>query len=176
MRTKLTIDLQHFYRHLRSQKINYEVLKEYSKKEEKQEIEEEADENEIAYYKTSNDIAVQTGWSPHTNPEFPCCPTEISDQPLQDYLRNLKEGKVYVTANYGESTVFEFTLYKDNIIVSTKIPNGVKHFALSKIEWNGEVFIHTSKGTFFEENGVRAAYTRAQDKEWDGPDSIDDYC
>ena len=27
MRTKLTIDLQHFYRHLRSQKINYEVLK-----------------------------------------------------------------------------------------------------------------------------------------------------
>ena len=29
MRTKLTIDLQHFYRHLRSQKINYEVLKEY---------------------------------------------------------------------------------------------------------------------------------------------------
>ena len=28
MRTKLTIDLQHFYRHLRSQKINYEVLKE----------------------------------------------------------------------------------------------------------------------------------------------------
>ena len=153
-----------------------EFLKEYSKKEEKQEIEEEADENEIAYYKTSNDIAVQTGWSPHTNPEFPCCPTEISDQPLQDYLRNLKEGKVYVTANYGESTVFEFTLYKDNIIVSTKIPNGVKHFALSKIEWNGEVFIHTSKGTFFEENGVRAAYTRAQDKEWDGPDSIDDYC
>ena len=27
MRPKLTIDLQHFYRHLRSQKINYEVLK-----------------------------------------------------------------------------------------------------------------------------------------------------
>ena len=31
MITKLTIDLQHFYRHLRSQKINYEVLKEYQK-------------------------------------------------------------------------------------------------------------------------------------------------
>ena len=30
MRTKLTIDLKHFYSHLRSQKINYEVLKEFS--------------------------------------------------------------------------------------------------------------------------------------------------
>ena len=153
-----------------------EFLKEYSKKEEKQEIEEEADENEIAYYKTSNDIAVQTGWSPHTNPEFPCCPKEVSNQPLHDYLRNLKDGKVFVTANYGESTVFEFTLYKDKIIVSTKIPNGVKSYALSEIEWNGEVFVHTSKGTFSDENGVRAAYTRAQDMEWDGPDSIDFYC
>lgn len=152
-----------------------EFLKEYSKKEEKQEIE-EADENEIAYYKTSNDIAVQTGWSPHTNPEFPCCPKEVSNQPLHDYLRNLKDGKVFVTANYGESTVFEFTLYQDKILVITKIPNGIKHFALTTIEWNGEVFVHTSKGTFSEENGVRAAYTRAQDKEWDGPDSIDNYC
>lgn len=153
-----------------------EFLKEYSKKEEKQEIEEEADENEIAYYKTSNDIAIQTGWSPHTNPEFPCCPKEVSNQPLHDYLRNLKEGKVFVTANYGESTVFEFTLYKGKIIVSTKIPGGIKNFALSEIEWNGEVFIHTAIRTFFDENGVRAAYTRAQDMEWDGPDSIDDYC
>jgi hypothetical protein len=95
---------------------------------------------------------------------------------LQDYFNNLKEEKVYVTANYGASTVFEFTLYKDKIIVSTKIPNVVKSYALSEIEWNGEVFIHTAIRTFSDENGVRAAYTRAQDMEWDGPDSIDDYC
>lgn len=127
-------------------------------------------------FKTSNKYAVQQGWAPHTNPEFPCCPTEISNQPLQDYFNNLKEEKVYVATNYGASTVFEFTLYKDKILVSTKIPGGIKNYALSEIEWNGEVFIHTSKGTFFEENGVRAAYTRAQNLEWDGPDSIDDYC
>ena len=146
-----------------------DFLERYGKKEDEPQPEEE-------YFKTSNKYAVQKGWAPYTNPEFPCCPTEISDQPLQDYFYNLKEEKVYVTANYGASTVFEFTLYKDKIIVSTKIPNGVKSYALSEIEWNGEVFIHTSKGTFFEENGVRAAYTRAQDMEWDGPDSIDDYC
>ena len=148
-------------------------LENHSKKNDKPEINEEIELPE--FFKTSNKLAVQRGWSPYTNPEFPCCPTEISDQPLQDYFNNLKEEKVYVTANYGASTVFEFTLYKDKIIVSTKIPNGVK-YALSEIEWNGEVFIHTAIRTFFDENGVRAAYTRAQDMEWDGPDSLDDYC
>ena len=95
---------------------------------------------------------------------------------VQTKCDNLKAEKIYVTTNYGASTVFEFTLYKDKIIVSTKLPPGAKNFALSKIEWNGEVFIHTSIRTFFDENGVRAAFTRAQEKEWDGPDSIDDYC
>ena len=152
-----------------------EFLEYHSQKNEKPEIiEEEVELPKL--FETSNKLAVQTGWKPYTNPEFPCCPTVVSEQPLKDYFNNLREGKVYVTTNYGASTVFEFTLYKDKIIVSTKIPNGVKSYALSEIEWNGEVFIHTSKGTFFEENGVRAAYTRAQDMEWDGPDSIDDYC
>ena len=152
-----------------------EFLENQSKKNDKSEINEEEIEF-LEFFKTSNKLAVQRGWSPYTNPEFPCCPTEISNQPLQDYFNNLKAEKIYVTTNYGASTVFEFTLYKDKIIVSTKIPGGIKNYALSEIEWNGEVFIHTSKGTFFEENGVRAAYTRAQDLEWDGPDSIDDYC
>ena len=150
-------------------------LEHHSKKNEKPEIIEE----EVTlpkFFETSNKLAVQTGWAPYTNPEFPCCPTEISEQPLKDYFNNLREGKVFVTANYGESTVYEFVLCNDKIIVSTKLPPGVKNFALSEVEWNGEVFIHTSIRTFFEVNGVRAAFTRAQGKEWDGPDSIDDYC
>ena len=47
----------------------------------------------------------------------------------------------------------------------SNISGRIKNYAQSEIEWNGEVFIHTSKGTFFEENGVRAAYTRAQNLE-----------
>ena len=152
-----------------------EFLEYHSKTNEEPEIKDE-DVKLPNLFKTSNKLAVQTGWKPYTNPEFPCCPTEISDQPIRDYFDNLEEGKVYVTTNYGESTIFEFTLYEDKIIVSTKLPPGAKNFALSKIEWNGEVFIHTSIRTFLDENGVRAAYTRAQNLEWDGPDSIDDYC
>lgn len=127
-------------------------------------------------YMTSNKLAVQHGWAPYTKPEFPCCPTEVSDNPLQDYFNNLEEGKPFVVASYGPSKVYKFTIGEDILLVVTKIPNGVKSFAFTKIYWNGDVFIHKSEGTYFEENGVMADYTRAQGLEWDGPDSIDNYC
>lgn len=126
------------------------------------------------YFPTSNPLAVQRGWMPYSNPEFLCCPTSVSDEPLKDYLANLKEGNVFVKANYGESTIEEFTQYNDSILVITRVPN-IKPFGLAKVSWTGEAFLHESKGTFFEENGVRAAYTRAQGLEWDGEESIDDY-
>ena len=135
---------------------------------------EEQSKNNIDYFETNNKLAVQRGWASYTNPEFPCCPSKVSNNPLEDYLARLQEGKVFVVTKYGESKVFEFTRYKDKLIISTKIPNGVKDYGLSEVEWNGEVFIHTSKGTFFEENGVRAAYARAQEQEWTSPNSIDD--
>lgn len=128
------------------------------------------------YFETSNSLAIQKGWAPHTNPEFPCCPAEVSNEPLKDYLANLKVGDTFVTTNYGPSTIFEFTLHKTKLLIITKIPNGVKCFALADIEWNGSAFVHTSHGTYFAEDGVRAAYTREQGLVWDGPESIDDYC
>lgn len=128
------------------------------------------------YFVTSNPLAVQIGWSPRTNPEFPCCPTEVSNDPLNDYLASLKVDGLFVVTNYGSSTIFEFTLHNDKLLVITKIPNGVKSFALADVEWNGSVFVHISHGTFFTEDGVRTAYTREQGLVWDGPESIDDYC
>lgn len=161
------------YQTKHSERVHYDV---YGKLIGQEQREEKPVEKKIEFFETTNRLAVQRGWSPYTDPEFPCCPSEVSDNPLEDYLTRLQEGKVFIIANYGESTVFEFTQYKDKLIISTKIPNGVKNYGLAEVEWNGEVFIHTSKGTFFEENGVRAAYTIAQEQEWTGPDSIDDYC
>ena len=142
------------------------------------EVNEVEDEQQptLECYETPNKLAVQHGWAPYTKPEFPCCPTKVSNDPLQDYFNNLAEGKEFVVATYGPSTVYKYTIYEDILLVVTKIPNGVKSFAFTKVYWNGDVFIHKSEGTFFEENGVMAAYTTAQDQEWDGPDSIDNYC
>ena len=81
-----------------------------------------------------------------------------------------------MNASYGASTVYEYTIHDNQLLVLTRIPIGFKRFALARVTWNGKVFIHESMGTFFEENGVLAAFTRAQGKVWEGPESIDDYC
>ena len=76
---------------------------------------------EEKYSVTSNKLAVYIGWT--SNPEFPCCPIDISDNPLQDYLNNLKIGKIFVKTYYGESLVHEYTIYNDKLLVITKIMN-----------------------------------------------------
>lgn len=142
-------------------------------RQEKMELQEN---NVIEYFETSNKLAQQLGWRPYTNPEFPCCPQEVADNPIQEYADQLEEGKVFVAATYGDSTVYKYTINENQLLVVTHIPNGVKPFGFARITWNGKVFIHESIGTYFQEDGVMAAFTRAQGLEWDGPDSIDDYC
>lgn len=134
-------------------------------------------ENNVSeYFETSNILAQQLGWRPSTNPEFPCCPKEVAEHPIQEYADQLAEGKVFVSAQYGDSTVYKYTIHDKELLVITKIPNGVKDYALARVTWNGKAFIHESMGTYVQEVGVMAAFTRAQGLEWDGPDSIDNYC
>lgn len=134
-------------------------------------------ENNADYNATSNPLAVQIGWSPHTKPEFPCCPNRIDTNPLQEYANNLETGKPFVDIFYGASHIYEYTLDKNKIVIITKLPeNGLKNFALAEVLWNGQVFIHKALGTYFEENGARAAYMRELGQTWNGPESIDDYC
>lgn len=142
----------------------------------RQEQKELRENNVSEYYETSNKLAQQLGWNPYTNPEFPCCPNEVTGDPIQEYAANLMEGKVFVSANYGVSKVYKTTIHDNQLLVVTKIPNGVKKFGLARVMWNGKVFVHEGMGTYFEENGVMAAFTRAQGLEWDGPDSVDNYC
>lgn len=135
------------------------------------------EENHVSgYFATSNKLAQQLGWKPYTNPEFPLCPKQVFDNPLKEYAEKLVEGSDFVVASYGASTVFKHAIYENQLLVITRTPNGVKDFALARITWNGKVFVHESMGTYFEENGVMAAFTQAQGKEWNGPDSIDNYC
>lgn len=127
-------------------------------------------------YQTKRKLAAQIGWSPHSEPDFPCCPNVVSDNPLKNYLDNMHKGEDFVTTTYGKSTIHDFTLFEDKIIVVTHIPEGVKSWGMAEVTWDGTKFVHSSKGTFFAENGVMAAFTIAQGKEWEGEDSIDMYC
>lgn len=86
------------------------------------------------------------------------------------------QNKLFQRLIWLADTVYKRTIYEDILLVVTKLQNSIKSFAFAKIYWNGEVFIHKTEGTFFDENGVMAAYTIAQDQKWTGGDSIDFYC
>ena len=133
--------------------------------------------NNTDFFETSNPLAFQVGWEPHTEPKFPCCPTSVGENPLQEYAMELEVGKPFVEIFYGPSTVYEYTIHENKLIIITKLPNGgPKKFGLAEVLWNGKVFIHKGISTYFQENGVRAAYARQQGQVWDGEESIDDYC
>lgn len=122
--------------------------------------------------------ALQKDWKTPT--EFLCCPTELTETPLQDYYNNLTIGKLFLQNKYTKQTVLDFSLIDKGkaLIIATKFtdPNAIKHFGLLKVYHSGIQFIHESISTFFEENGVRKYFTIEQGLEWSGPDSIDDYC
>lgn len=142
-----------------------------------QEDSEELEESEVMpnpHKETNNPLARCLGWS--TSVEFPMCPDKVGDKPIKEYKQRLQEGQVFCHAAYGNSFVYKFATYKDSLLVVTKIPNNVKSFGLIQITWTGEYFLHEGCGTFFEENGALASFTRAQGQEWTGPVSIDDYC
>jgi len=124
------------------------------------------------------ETALQKDWKTPT--EFICCPIESTETPLQDYFNNLTIGKPFSRNKYTEHNVLDFAFMDEGkaLIIATKDtnPNAIKHFGLLKVYHSGIQYIHESISTFFEENGVRKYFTIEQGLEWNGPDSIDDYC
>ncbi|KWW30817.1 MAG: hypothetical protein AUK63_796 [bacterium P3] len=124
------------------------------------------------------ETALQKDWKTPT--EFICCPIESTETPLQDYYNNLTIGKLFSRNKYTEHTVFDFALMDNDkiLIIATKDsnPNAIKHFGLLKVYHSGIQFIHESISTYFEENGVRKYFNIEQGLDWNGPNSIDDYC
>ncbi len=121
--------------------------------------------------------AKQIDW--RTPCEFVCCPSTITDAPLEAYYNNLSNGKVFNKNQYGESTVEKFVFADEKtLLVMTDISeqSQVKNYALAKITYEDGYYMHASLGTFFTEEGVEKQYTLAQGLEWSGEDSIDDYC
>lgn len=120
--------------------------------------------------------AVQLNWRIKT--EFPCCPSEIGINPLQDYLKKLNKGNIFCKNHLFSSVVSEKTLYKNQIIVKTKNIDvtSTKPWGISIITFLNNEFIHQSYRTYFEENGADKDFMILQGKMWLGKESIDAYC
>ncbi|MDT3356566.1 MAG: HNH endonuclease [Bacteroidota bacterium] len=119
--------------------------------------------------------AKQRYWKTPT--EFPQCPQEIRETPLQDYLARLTKGTIFCRNQYGESPVIDADLSEDGELIAVKTAiDGVTSFALCTITFAGKFFIHESIRTFFTEEGADKFYTEALGRKWEGGDVLEDYC
>ena len=91
--------------------------------------------------------AVQLDWK---NPvAFPCCPQDFSGSPLEAYMENLKEGAVFSTNSYGDSTVLRFGMPQpDCLWVMCSIRISFKTHAVTKITFKDGIFYHENMGVF----------------------------
>ena len=134
------------------------------------------------YHLTENNInnsltfnAKQKNWTTPT--KFVCCPEKVSENPVDDYMKNICIGSIFSLNKYGESIVVKCAVVDNcKIIVLTELPSTIKSFALSEITYENDYFIHESVRSFFTIEGAEKHFTLAQGLEWAGEDSIDDYC
>lgn len=121
--------------------------------------------------------AIQVDWA--TPSEFPCCPNNPSDNPIGEYLSNLKVNSIFCKNPLYSSLVLDSAITDggESLWVMTRSGgDSVKPWALAKIYFKDNVFYHENKRSFFDENGAKKYFTLAQGKEWTGGDVFDDFC
>lgn len=132
---------------------------------------------DIIKAKTLN--AVQRNW--RVPSEFPCCPQSYNDEPILAYAEKLRKGLVFCQ-NDAYSSLVSKSAISDNrqslyvISESTEGENALKPWALAKITYEDGLFVHSNLHNFFTQEGAEKQYCIAQGLEWNGADSMDDYC
>lgn len=118
---------------------------------------------------------LQRNW--RTPTEFPLCPSE--DINMESYFRNLEKRREFCSNKIWKCIVFDFAISADSDklwVVCDSGESPIKRWALTEITIERGHFVHTTIGTYIEENGVMKSFTLIQGKEWEGEDSIDNYC
>lgn len=132
------------------------------------------EEIQISITNSITPLAKQRHWTTPT--EFMCCPNEINNNPIEDYLCNLYKDAEFSKNTFGVSNIEKFiSVNSDYILVITTIPLSFKPFALTKITFENDFYVHESLGTFFTIEGAEKQFTLQQGLEWTGEDSVDDY-
>lgn len=109
--------------------------------------EEEEEEPEPLKTQSLTPNAIQLNWKYPVR--FPCCPQEFTSNPLETYMANLEEGKVFSTNDYGDSSVLKFGMPQpDCLWVMCDIRIGWKTHAFTKITYKDGIFYHENKGVY----------------------------
>lgn len=110
-------------------------------------IEEIEEEEEPLKTQSLTPNAVQLNWKHPVY--FPCCPQQYSSNPLETYMANLEEGKIFSTNDMGESSVLRFGMpQSDCLWVMCSIRIGWKTHAFTRITFKDGIFYHENKGVY----------------------------
>lgn len=130
---------------------------------------------EFVVSKTPN--AIQKNWK--TPSEFPLCPKVSSENPIEEYFINLTIGFLFSSNKYSDSFVEDFAFSKDKsvlwIICKNAESGAIKPWSVVQVTFESDFFVHTSLGSFFEEDGAEKEFTLAQGLEWKGGNTFDDF-
>lgn len=123
-------------------------------------------------------IAIQRNW--HTPSEFPLCPNHVGGNPLSDYLKNLKKGRIFSRSKFTQSSVNVVSLSEIDSSLSIICQLGkesVKPWAVARVNVEAGKFCHENCGSFFSTEGATKQHYKNLGLAWD--DTIycfDDYC
>ena len=121
--------------------------------------------------------AVQRDWK--TPSEFPCCQLKITDNPIDTYFSNLEKGGVFSSNQYFQSIILDFAKSENGVTLwvmcKTNQEGAIKPWLLAQVSFQGDLFVHTNLGSFFEEFGAEKQFTLVQGLKWTRGDSIDDF-
>lgn len=110
-------------------------------------IEEIEEEEEPLETQSLTPNAIQLNWKYPVY--FPCCPQQYSGNPLETYMTNLEEGKIFSTNDFGESSVLGFGMPKSDCLwVMCNIRIGWKTHAFTKVTFKDGIFYHENKGVY----------------------------
>lgn len=120
-------------------------------------------------------MAIQRKWNTPT--EFPCCPNDIGQEPLEEYSRNLITDAVFSRDRYKESLVVMAELGDGflSVLVASTEKGAIKPWAVAKIIIENGKFVHESLGMYFELNGAKKKHYGLLGIPF-SDESIDDYC
>lgn len=118
--------------------------------------------------------AMQHNWSIAS--EFPCCPQEITEEPITVYSEKLKPGLLFCKNNTYSSLVSKSSVSSDcqSIYVITETKGALKPWALADITFENNLFVHSNLGSFFTQQGAEKEFCLAQGHEWSGGVTFDD--
>ena len=129
-------------------------------------------------YESLTPNVVQVHWKTPT--EFPLCPQEPHENPLEEYKKRLSPGQVFCSNQYQDSIVLDTALVENDtalyVMCKSSDAAALKPWSLTEVRYKNELYYHKSIQTYFEESGAQKYFTLAKGEEWKGGDVFDDLC